>query len=94
MGSTDIAVGFALAKTWLLVPQTIKVNFNGKLGKGVYAKDLIIYLIGKITADGATYKALEFSGSVSANLQWKTGSPFQIWQLRLGQKQGYLQRMI
>ncbi len=68
MGSTDIAVGFALAKTWLMVPQTIKVNFNGKLSKGVYAKDLIIYLIGKITADGATYKALEFSGSVSSGL--------------------------
>ena len=65
MGSTDIAVGFALAKTWLLVPQTVKVNFNGKLSKGVYAKDLVIYLIGKITADGATYKALEFSGSTS-----------------------------
>ena len=68
MGSTDIAVGFALAKTWLLVPQTVKVNFNGKLSKGVYAKDLVIYLIGKITADGATYKALEFSGSVSSGL--------------------------
>lgn len=68
MGSTDIAVGFALAKTWLLVPQTIKVNFSGKLSKGVYAKDLIIYLIGKITADGATYKALEFSGSDSSGL--------------------------
>jgi len=68
MGSTDIAVGFALAKTWLLVPPTIKVNFNGKLGKGVYAKDLIIYLIGKITADGATYKALEFGGSASSEL--------------------------
>jgi 3-isopropylmalate/(R)-2-methylmalate dehydratase large subunit len=68
MGSTDIAVGFALAKTWLLVPQTIRVNFNGKLGKGVYAKDLIIYLIGKISADGATYKVLEFSGSVSSGL--------------------------
>jgi len=68
MGSTDIAVGFALAKTWLLVPQTIRVNFNGKLGKGVYAKDLIIYLIGKITADGATYKAIEFSGSAGSGL--------------------------
>jgi len=68
MGSTDIAVGFALAKTWLIVPQTIKVNFNGKLGKGVYAKDLIIYLIGKITADGATYKVLEFNGSVGSRL--------------------------
>jgi 3-isopropylmalate/(R)-2-methylmalate dehydratase large subunit len=51
-----------------MVPQTIKVNFNGKAKKGVYAKDLIIYLIGKITSDGATYKALEFSGEVSKDL--------------------------
>jgi 3-isopropylmalate/(R)-2-methylmalate dehydratase large subunit len=68
MGSTDIAVGFALAKTWLMVPYSIKVNFNGVLNKGIYAKDLIIYLIGKITAEGATYKALEFGGKVSENL--------------------------
>ncbi|MCL4385208.1 MAG: 3-isopropylmalate dehydratase large subunit [Actinobacteria bacterium] len=68
MGSTDIAVGFALAKTWLMVPQTIKVNFNNNPLKGVYAKDLIIYLIGKITAEGATYKALEFSGSFIKNM--------------------------
>ena len=63
MGSTDIAVGFALSKTWLMVPQTIKVNFNNLPLKGVYSKDLIIYLIGQITAEGATYKALEFGGS-------------------------------
>ena len=63
MGSTDIAVGFALSKTWLMVPQTIMVNFNNEPSKGVYAKDLIIYLIGKISAEGATYKALEFGGS-------------------------------
>ncbi len=62
MGSTDIAVGFAMAKTWLLVPETIKVNLEGRLPKGVFAKDIIIYLIGKITSDGATYKALEFDG--------------------------------
>ncbi len=68
MGSTDIAVGFALAKTWLMVPPTIKVNFNNALAKGVYAKDLIIHLIGKITAEGATYKALEFSGSRSSKM--------------------------
>jgi len=68
MGSTDIAVGFALAKTWMMVPATIKINYTGKPGAGVYAKDLIIYLIGKITADGATYKALEFSGEAGRDL--------------------------
>jgi 3-isopropylmalate/(R)-2-methylmalate dehydratase large subunit len=68
MGSTDIAVGYALAKTWLMVPRTIKVNFNGRINKGVFAKDLVIYLIGKITSDGATYRALEFGGEVSEKL--------------------------
>ncbi|MEI7615083.1 MAG: 3-isopropylmalate dehydratase large subunit [Actinomycetota bacterium] len=68
MGSTDIAVGFALSKTWLMVPQTIKINFINEPCKGVYAKDLIIYLIGQITAEGATYKALEFGGSYAKKM--------------------------
>ncbi len=68
MGSTDIAVGFSLAKTWLMVPRSIKVEFNGKLNPGIYAKDMILYLIGKITADGATYKSLEFGGELSSVL--------------------------
>ena len=68
MGSTDIAVGYALARTWIMVPETIKVNFGRKVNKGVFAKDLIIYLIGKITSDGATYKALEFGGEVGSIL--------------------------
>lgn len=68
MGSTDVAVAMALGKTWLKVPSTFKIEVNGEFQKGVYAKDVILHLIGEIGADGATYRALEFCGSTIENM--------------------------
>ncbi len=68
VGSTDIAVVMGLGKTWLKVPSTYKIVVEGSFPKGVYAKDFILHLIGLIGADGATYKALEFTGSGVKNM--------------------------
>lgn len=68
-GSSDVAVAWALGKTWLRVPETFLIRLSGSLSKGVYGKDLILHLIGMLGADGATYKALEFGGDGVGTLE-------------------------
>jgi len=62
MGATDMAAVFANGKTWFMVPSAYKIIVNGMLSAYVTAKDVILYIIGEIGSDGATYKALEFGG--------------------------------
>ncbi len=68
IGSTDMAMVFATGKLWFKVPETIKFNITGKLQENVYAKDVILDIIGKIGADGATYKACEFGGETTRDM--------------------------
>ena len=69
MGATDIAVAIGLGKTWLRVPESIKIEVEGALQPGVYAKDVILTAIGKLGVEGANYKALEFVGETISKMR-------------------------
>nr|WP_043776631.1 3-isopropylmalate dehydratase large subunit [Deinococcus ficus] len=59
MGATDIALAAASGKTWLRVPESVKVIFTGELQPGVTAKDAALEMIRRLGADGATYQSIE-----------------------------------
>lgn len=63
IGYTEMAAILGTGEMWVRVPETIKVVIDGTLADNVSAKDIILTLIGDLRADGATYKALEISGS-------------------------------
>lgn len=62
MGSTDIAAAMLTGKTWLRVPETIRIVLRGQLQPGVSAKDLILALVGRVGVSGAIYQTVEFTG--------------------------------
>ena len=68
VGNTDYLYAMVTGTSWVLVPETIRINLTGTLPKGVYARDLILTIIGKISANGANYKAMEFGGEGLKNI--------------------------
>ncbi len=68
VGATDMAEVFATGKLWLRVPQTIRITVDGKLQKGVSAKDMTLNIIKSVGADGANYKAIEYYGETISEL--------------------------
>jgi 3-isopropylmalate/(R)-2-methylmalate dehydratase large subunit len=68
VGCTDLLYAIVTGESWVLVPETIRFNLSGELPEGVYARDLILTIIGDIGANGANYKVMEFAGEGAHNL--------------------------
>jgi len=90
VGSTDGAAAMASGKLWFKVPDTMKVTYDGELQPGVFSKDLILALAGKIGVDGATYMALEFHGPVIDALSVDARMTISNMAIEVGAKAGLM----
>jgi 3-isopropylmalate/(R)-2-methylmalate dehydratase large subunit len=90
MGSTDLAVTLATGKNWFKVPQTYKIVVNGKLPRAVFSKDIILYIIHKLGAYGATYRAVEFTGETISSLSLDARCTITNMTIEFGAKCGII----
>jgi len=90
MGATDVGVAIALGQTWLRVPESLKIKVTRLLGTGVYAKDLILHTIGLITADGASYKAIDFMGDTIETMDMEDRITLSNMAVEAGAKVGLI----
>ena len=86
VGSTDAAFALATGKLWFKVPETIKVLLKGKLGLGVFSKDIALALLKELGTDGATYMAIEYHDELSPKLSQSSKATISNLSAEMGAK--------
>lgn len=90
VGATELAAAMALGSIDFEVPETHLINVEGKLKAGVYAKDIILYVIGKFGTNGFTDKAVIFSGSTILNMTNEEKMTIANMMIEMGAMIGYI----
>jgi len=89
IGRSEAAALWATDEIWLRVPETLKIEMTGELSPGVYAKDVILKIIGDQGADRANYMAVEFSGEAAHRFSLASRFVFTNMAAEMGAKNGY-----
>ena len=90
-GATDMATILMTGELWFRVPEIIEVRLEGEAPKGVFPKDVILAVLGKIRADGAVYKAIDFTGSYVEQLNVAGRMVICNMAVEMGAKTAYMQ---
>jgi len=91
VGATDLAIIMVTGQLWFRIPEIIRIQLDGKLPKGVYAKDVILKIIGELGADYGVYKAVEFTGPVLKQLSISERMALCNMTTEMGAKTAYIQ---
>lgn len=89
IGRSEVASLWASDEIWLRVPETIKIEISGKLPGGIYAKDVVLKIIGDEGADRANYKAVEFTGEAVKKFSLASRLVLTNMAAEMGAKNGY-----
>lgn len=90
VGSTDLAAVMKTGQIWMKVPETIRIICNDRLQSGVSAKDLILFLVGKLTISGATYQSIEFQGEAFEEMTLASRMTIANMVAEMGGKTGFV----
>lgn len=91
VGATDMATILISGELWFRVPEIIEIRLEGKLQEGVFPKDVILHVLGKIKADGAVYKGIDFTGSYVEQLDIPGRMAICNMAVEMGAKTAYMQ---
>ena len=86
VGFTEVTSVWLTGKLWMKVPESIKIVLKGSLSAGVFSKDLMLKLIGDLTANGCTYKSVEFCGDLTSRLSVSERMTLSNLAMELGAK--------
>ena len=90
IGSTEMAAVLGSGKIWFMVPESLKIVITGKPKHNVTAKDIILYIIGELGADGATYMAVEFTGDAVKEMSIDSRMTLTNMAVEMGAKTGLI----
>jgi 3-isopropylmalate/(R)-2-methylmalate dehydratase large subunit len=90
IGATEMLGVVVTGKIWLQVPSTIRMQWNGRLAKGVVAKDMMLHMIGKFGMNGGRYQAIEFAGSTIEQLSMQERMTLSNMSAELGSQVGLI----
>ena len=88
---TDVSAVMMTGKLWFRVPETIRIELRGRLQPGVWAKDITLTMLGRLGAEGANYRALEYCGEAVAAMDMDDRMTLSNHAAELGAKAALLE---